>query len=237
MTNVPTPHEADEGPETARTSTLGGATSPGTSYGSPPQSASAESAFNSDAEGSHASGKNIAQTAQEQAAGVAGETKRQANDLLQQSWSKLQDQTSHQQQRLAEALRSLSQELSAIKEKSDRNGVVSDVTQQAVHRVEAAADWLSHQEANHMLDDVRGFARRRPAIFLTAAMGVGVLAGRVSRGLQASDGNLAFSLGSEDNASTTKTASDSARPTPIHDALIDSSTSDDGLVSVNYTEK
>ena len=52
------------------------------------------------------------------------------------------------------------------------------------HKTDAFS--LHHAQAD-LLDDVRRFAARRPGMFLAIAAGVGVVAGRLTRGLAADD--------------------------------------------------
>lgn len=51
--------------------------------------------------------------------------------------------------------------------------------------VEAFADRLQNREPAELLDEVRSFARRKPGLFLLGAAAAGVLAGRLTRGIQA----------------------------------------------------
>ena len=46
-----------------------------------------------------------------------------------------------------------------------------------------AAGWLDQRDPGSLLEEARGFARRRPMAFLAAAAGLGVVAGRLSRSL------------------------------------------------------
>src|SRR4029077_10670527 len=48
-----------------------------------------------------------------------------------------------------------------------------------------AAGWLADRDPGALLDEVRSFARRKPGTYLAIALGAGVLAGRLTRGLTA----------------------------------------------------
>jgi len=50
-------------------------------------------------------------------------------------------------------------------------------------RAEDAATWLDDRDPGSLLEEARGFARRRPGTFLAVAAGLGVVAGRLSRSL------------------------------------------------------
>ena len=48
-----------------------------------------------------------------------------------------------------------------------------------------AAGWLADRDPGSLLDEVRSFARKKPGTYLAIALGAGVLAGRLTRGLTA----------------------------------------------------
>jgi hypothetical protein len=52
---------------------------------------------------------------------------------------------------------------------------------QAARHSGNAAQWLESREPGDLLDEVKGFARRRPGAFLGIALGAGLLVGRVTR--------------------------------------------------------
>src|SRR6202034_4463786 len=59
-------------------------------------------------------GKHVADVAREQASGVAAEAGRQGRDLLQQAQNQLEEQAAQGQQRLAEQLLALRDELHSV---------------------------------------------------------------------------------------------------------------------------
>jgi hypothetical protein len=132
-------------------------------------------------------GSQVASTAADQAREVAAETQRQAKDLLDQGRAQLKDQTITQQQKAAQGLTSLAQELRglAVGTSSGAPGPARDLLQQASGVVETLAGKLQNREPAQLLDEVRAFARRKPGMFLLGAAAAGVLAGRLTRGVQA----------------------------------------------------
>lgn len=132
-------------------------------------------------------GSQVASTAADQAKEVAHETQRQAKDLLDQGRAQLKDQTITQQQKAAQGLTSLAQELRGLADgtSSGAPGPARDLLQQASGMVETFADKLQNREPAQLLDEVRDFARRKPGMFLLGAAAAGVLAGRLTRGVQA----------------------------------------------------
>ena len=131
------------------------------------------------------SAQNVAETAKTEAANVASEAKANAKDLLYQARSDLTDQAGAQQQKVANGLRSVSDELHAMARASDQPGVATDLVRQAAERSSAVASWLDGRDPGSLLNEVKSFARQRPGTFLLLAAGAGVLAGRLTRSLSA----------------------------------------------------
>lgn len=131
-------------------------------------------------------GKQTAETAKQQAAEVANEARSQARALIDQTREQLTEQGSAQQERAASGLHALADELTGmVKGDGPQSGVVSDLTQEASDRVRYVAQWLETREPADVINEVRGFARRRPGAFLLSAAAVGFLGGRLTRSLAA----------------------------------------------------
>jgi hypothetical protein len=138
-------------------------------------------------------GKHVAGVAREQASGVAAEAGRQGRDLLHQAQGQLEEQATQGQQRLAGQLLSLSDELHSMAHASGQGGMAADLAGQAASRVRDAGQWLEDRKPGQVADEVQSFARRRPAVFLALAVGAGLVAGRLTRGLKdASSDNSAY---------------------------------------------
>jgi hypothetical protein len=133
--------------------------------------------------------QNVAETAKSETAHVASEVKTNAKDLLYRAKSDLTEQTSTQQQKVAEGLRSISEELRTMASSPDQPGVASDLARQAAERSSAIASWLEARDPGSLLNEVKSFARQRPGAFLMLAAGAGVLAGRLTRSLAAPEAN------------------------------------------------
>jgi hypothetical protein len=140
-------------------------------------------------------GSQVAATATDQAKEVVQETQRQAKDLLEQGRAQLKDQTVAQQQKAAQGLTSLAQELRSLADGSSAGapGPARDLLQQASSSVEQFAGWLQNREPAEILDEVRNFARRKPGMFLLGAAAAGVLAGRLTSGVKAAHSDSASS--------------------------------------------
>jgi hypothetical protein len=142
-------------------------------------------------------GKNVAATARDQAVAVKDEAKGQAKSLVGTVTNEVRNQGRTQQSRLAEAVHSLSKELGTMGAKSEESGPLSDLAQQASYKGGEIAHWLENKEPGDLLEDVRGFARRRPAMFLGLCALAGVVVGRLGRGAVAAN----TSLDSKDDSS------------------------------------
>jgi len=130
-------------------------------------------------------GTQVAGTVKEQAGEVTAEAGKQAKQLLSQAQSELSEQAGVTQQRVSEGLHALADELHGMAKNSDQDGPATDLARQAADRAHQAAGWLADRDPGALLDEVRSFARRKPGAYLAIALGAGVLAGRLTRGLTA----------------------------------------------------
>ena len=129
--------------------------------------------------------RHVAEVGKDEVKNVAQETSQQAKELWQQTRSQLLDQSAQQQTKVAEGLRSLSQELSGMARGSEQQGVASDLAHQASQRIGDVAGWLDQRDPGSLVSEVKQFARQRPGTFLAAAAVIGLVGGRLSRGLVA----------------------------------------------------
>ncbi len=160
----------------------------------PPASASSDAGSTKDAAKAEASdvaehasdaAANVTATAKEEAANVAAEVKSSAADLFTQAKSDFADQAGSQQQKAAEGLRSVSDELHSLVSSAENPGMATDLVRQAAERTSSIASWLEGRDASGLLADVKTYARHKPGTFLLLAAGAGLLAGRLTRSLKA----------------------------------------------------
>ena len=149
-------------------------------------------------------GAQVVDTVKDQAGQVTEEAKHQAKQLLSQAQSELSEQAASTQHRVSEGLYALADELSGMVRNSEQDGVATDLARQAADKARTAAGWLSDRDPGSLLDEVRSFARRKPGTYLALALGAGVLAGRLTRGLTAPTGNT--TLGSRPAATHPRTS-------------------------------
>ena len=125
--------------------------------------------------------KDVASTATDQATQVAREARDQARNLLSQSRSELTDQASQQQSRISQSLRGIADELHSMANNSEQDGMATGLVREAAGHAHNASRWLEDRVPASVLEEVRGFARRRPGTFLAAAAILGVVGGRLTR--------------------------------------------------------
>lgn len=126
---------------------------------------------------------DVGHAAKDQAATVVSEAQTQAKNLLNQAQHEMTEQASTQQQRAAGGLRSLGDELRSMADRSETDGPATSLAHEAATRATTLADWLEDREPGDVLNEVKRFARRRPAAFLALAAGAGLLTARLTRGL------------------------------------------------------
>lgn len=130
-------------------------------------------------------GKHVASVAADQAKGVVSEAGSQAKGLLAEAKSELSEQAASQKKRVEDQLHTLAQEFGAMASKSDQDGLASGLAEQASRQAGSMAHWLSAREPGSLVGELKDFARARPGTFLAVAAGIGLVAGRVTRGIQA----------------------------------------------------
>ena len=125
-------------------------------------------------------GRHVAGVAQGEAQRVASEARYQVRGLVGQATSQVEDQSRTQLGRLAELLRSFSEDLERMAGQAE--GPASGLAQEVAERARGLSSQLQGREPRELLEEVRGFARRKPGVFLGSALVAGVVAGRLTRG-------------------------------------------------------
>lgn len=166
-------------------------------------------------------GSQVASTAVDQAKEVAQETQRQAMNLVDQGRSQLQEQATTQQQKAAEGLSSLAEELRGMVSGTalSTSGPAHDLLRQATDKIEDFAGWLQNREPADLLEEVRSYARRKPGTFLLGAAVAGVVAGRLTSGVRKahSDGGSGGQRTSGSSYPQTRYAQNYAEPAPAYE--------------------
>jgi hypothetical protein len=131
--------------------------------------------------GSSTQGSNQAtEQAKQQSQQLAHQARQQASNLAsrtsEQAKSQLANQKHNASQRMVpiqSALRESAQQL-----RNQGQGQVGDYAEKAADQVERFSTYLRQTEVDEIMEEVRGFARRRPGLFLGSAAAVGFFATR-----------------------------------------------------------
>jgi hypothetical protein len=126
--------------------------------------------------------REVAGTVKEKVSDVTSDVRAETRRLASQTRQELVGQASQQKSRAATGLRSVSDELRGMAEHG-QSGLAAQLARQGAGFTDQAADFLQQHEPADLLDEVRGYARRRPGTFLLIAAAAGVVAGRLTRAL------------------------------------------------------
>lgn len=123
-----------------------------------------------------------AQAAKEQAGRVTEEAQRQGRRLIDEAGNRLRHEADGQASRAASSMRDISAEIRAMAEASDEpDGTVPRLMRDGADQLANFAESLDAEGWEAARSRVESLARRRPAIFLAGAFGVGMMAGRLFR--------------------------------------------------------
>lgn len=128
-------------------------------------------------------GRHVADVARGEAQQVAGEAKQQARHLMDDARSQIEEQSRSQLDNLVSLLQGFGDDLERmVRGEGASGGLAQDVVSQVSDRAKSLSSQIQGREPAELLDQVRGFARRRPGTFLLGALAAGVVAGRIARG-------------------------------------------------------
>ncbi len=145
--------------------------------------------------------------AKQQSQQLAHQARQQASELAnrgtEQAKSQLANQKHNASQRLTpiqSALRESAQQL-----RNQGQGQVGEYAEKAADQVERFSSYLRQTEVDEIMDEVRGFARRRPGLFLGSAAAVGFFATRFLKSTS-EEASSAAGYGSSAPTATGRTA-------------------------------
>ncbi|TCO19782.1 hypothetical protein EV652_113181 [Kribbella steppae] len=128
--------------------------------------------------------RQVAGTVKDKASDVTSDAREQARQLAGQTREELVGQARQQKERATDGLRSVSHELRGMAEHGE-SGLGAQLARHGADFTDQAADFLQKHEPGDLLEEVRGYARRKPGTFLLVAVAAGVVAGRLTRSLAA----------------------------------------------------
>ncbi|MDX6260227.1 MAG: hypothetical protein QOH84_1915 [Kribbellaceae bacterium] len=126
--------------------------------------------------------RQVAESVKDKASDVTSDAREQARRLAGQTRDELITQAGQQKERAAGSLRAVGDELREMAEHG-QSGLGAQLARHGADFSNQAADFLQKHEPGELLDEVRGYARRKPGTFLLVAAAAGVVAGRLTRAL------------------------------------------------------
>lgn len=167
------------------------------------------------AHGAVESGATLAGQAKAEAGEVGREAGRQVKDVLDRGRSEISEQASTQQQKLAQSVRAFGSELGTMAGAASEPGLASDLVHQVAGRADSVASWLEDREPGDLLTEVTTFARTRPGTFLAVAVGAGLVAGRLTRGVKDAPSDTGTTAGGAHRAPGAASTSSAGVPAPL----------------------
>ena len=125
-------------------------------------------------------GGETAQQAKQQGQQLASQARHQAGELATRGGEQIKGQLSNQKHEASQRLTPIQTALRETAQQLRRQGQgsVAGYADRASDGVERASDYLRDTDVDEMVDEARGFARRRPGLFLGGAATLGFLAAR-----------------------------------------------------------
>jgi hypothetical protein len=126
--------------------------------------------------------RDVADEVKTQTKAVAGEARQQFDDLVDDAREEFRQQAEQRNEQAASQLRSLSEQLVALTEgRTESAGPLVGYLRDVDGQVRNLATRLEQRGPQGVMQDLSGFARRRPGVFLAGAVGVGFVIGRAVR--------------------------------------------------------
>jgi hypothetical protein len=126
--------------------------------------------------------RDVAGEASTQAKAVAGEAKQQLDRLVSQGRDEVRQQAAQRAEQAAGQLRTLSEQFTALMEgRPEAAGPLVGYASDLQGQLRRLASRMEQGGPEGVIQDVAGFARRRPGVFLAGAAGIGFVVGRLVR--------------------------------------------------------
>ncbi|MBT2365725.1 hypothetical protein J7E88_10455 [Streptomyces sp. ISL-10] len=123
----------------------------------------------------------VAGTAAEQARTVVGEVREQTGTMVRDLRRCVTSDAEGQARRAAGTLRQWADDLGGLAQNASDGSPARSLVSQAADGGHRAADYLEKNGVGGLLEDLQGFARRRPALFLGSAALTGFVVGRLAK--------------------------------------------------------
>lgn len=153
-----------------------------TSPTSPPTTGSPPTGGKDTSDQAREEARKTAETGKRKASDVVDEAKSQTTQLARTAGEEARERADGELDKLAGALGRVGDELDEMADGSKHpDGYITALARDGARTANQWSDRLQSGGLDGALDEVKSFARRRPATFLAATLGVGLAIGRVSR--------------------------------------------------------
>ncbi|UCM91383.1 hypothetical protein [Streptomyces marincola] len=125
--------------------------------------------------------RGFADTAREQTRAVTDRARDEARHTAHDLRGRAADEADSQTHRTADAVRQWADDLAGLAANAPAESQAKNLVAQAADQGHRAADYLDAHGFSGLVEDVQGFARRRPAAFLGGAALAGLAIGRLVR--------------------------------------------------------
>ena len=170
--------------------------------------------------------KQVAQSAGQQARDVVHEAGRQARNLAEEARTQLKHQAEQETDRAAANLQSLSQQARALSEgRVGEAGPLVEQIRRLADQLEDVAHRLERRGFEGVLQDMRSFARRRPAAFIGLSAIAGFAVTRIARSMggASNGGSDGRSTGPQGRLEAVPTAGTSVPTRPSSMSVVEAS--------------
>ncbi|ONK09930.1 hypothetical protein [Streptomyces sp. MP131-18] len=134
--------------------------------------------------------RGFTDTAREQTRAVTDQARSQARTTAHDLRGRVTDEADTQTHRTAGAVRQWADDMAGLARNAPADSPAQSLVAQAADQGHRAADYLDRHGFGGLVEDVQGFARRRPAAFLGGAALAGLAIGRlVKAGRAEADGH------------------------------------------------
>ncbi len=123
----------------------------------------------------------VAGSVAQQARTVTDEARQQAGTAVRDLRGRVNDEVRGQTERAAGTVRQWADDLAGLAQNAPGDSPVRGLVEQAADGGYRAADYLEKNGVGGVVDNVRGFARRRPGVFLGGAALAGLAVGRLAK--------------------------------------------------------
>jgi len=139
------------------------------------------------------SDQQVTEQAKQQSQQLAQQARQQASELANRGTEQAKNQLASQKHSASQRLTPVQ---SALREtghqlRNQGQGPVADYVERAADQVERFSIYLRETEVDEIMDEVRGFARRRPGLFLGSAAAIGFFATRFLKSSSEQQGSTA----------------------------------------------